>query len=116
MFASQKPSTYTTTESIDCSLENLSSLGFFLETLVKFNGTRKALSQVVFSVCGNFSQFAQLGLPNKCWLFAVKDIKAKVMNKRLSIRVCMNGYKKDTFVLTCCKGLVNVPQYIVQGF
>lgn len=35
---------------MDGSLENLSSLGFFLETLVKFKGTRKALSQVVFSV------------------------------------------------------------------
>jgi dTDP-D-glucose 4,6-dehydratase len=47
------------------NLENLSSLDFFRETFVKFSGTRNALSQVVFSVKGNFSQLIQLWFPNK---------------------------------------------------
>ena len=77
---------------MDGSLENLSSLGFFLETLVKFKGTRNALSQVVFSVGGNFCQLAQLGLPNRCWLFAVDEIKAKVKNKQVVMRRCMTNW------------------------
>ena len=43
-FATQKKSTYGTAGSRVASFENLSSLGFFRETFVKFSGTRNAFS------------------------------------------------------------------------
>jgi hypothetical protein len=65
-----------TAVSSEDSLLNLSSWGFFRETLVKFNGTRNAFIHVFFSVNEIFFQSLQEGLPNKCWLlaFTVKSV------------------------------------------
>jgi hypothetical protein len=83
-----------TAESSDGRFLNLSSRGFFLDTWVKFSGTKNAFSQVTLSDLEFFPQSEQEGLPNKCWLlaFTVKSVSKykKTVTARKFISMMIN--------------------------